>query len=134
MGDRRPTPVSVDAYVSSLPAAARQRLEEIRATIREAAPHAREVVSYGIGAFALEGSPFVFFAGFDRHVSVYPVFKGNSELDAVVGPYLSGKATARFRVDGPVPAEVVAAIARANLERAAARLRKRKPGKKEAEP
>src|SRR5512146_2033617 len=125
MGDVRPTPASVDAYVSSFPPVVRQRLEEIRATIRETAPETTEVVSYGIGAFAIGGSPFVFFAGFDRHVSVYPVFRGLPELDAVVAPYASGKATARFAVDRPIPGDVVAAIARANLDRAAARHRKK---------
>lgn len=130
MGVSRPTPASVEAYLSSCPAAARPRLEEIRLIMRETAPAATEVVSYGIGAFALNGSAFVFFAGFEGHVSVYPVLNASAELQAIVAPYLSGKATARFELDRPVPADVVAAITRANLERAAAR-RGRKGKKKD---
>jgi len=121
MGDRRPTPASVEAYLATFAPEVKQRLEEIRGAMRTAAPEATEIISYGIGAFALKGSAFVFFAGFDRHVSVYPVPNAAPELEAVLAPYLSGKATARFAVDRPIPADVVAAITRANLARAAAR-------------
>lgn len=128
MGDRRPTPASVEAYLATFTPVVRQRLEEIRGAMRAAAPEATEVISYGIGALALNGSAFVFFAGFEGHVSVYPVLGASPELQAVVAPYLSGKATARFAVDHPVPTDVVAAITRANLARAAARRGRKRKG------
>jgi uncharacterized protein YdhG (YjbR/CyaY superfamily) len=128
VGERRPTPTSVEAYLATFTPTVRQRLEEIRGAMRAAAPEATEVISYGIGALALNGSAFVFFAGFEGHVSVYPVLGASAELQQIVAPYLSGKATARFDLDHPIPTEVVAAITRANLARAAARGGRKRKG------
>ena len=126
MGLRRPTPASVDAYLSALPPVVRQRLGEIRETIRRVAPDAGEAISYGIPAFTLAGSPFIYYAGFDKHVSVYPVPLDHPDLRAQLASYASGKATARFPVDAPIPTDIVARVAHLMLERQAARVRARK--------
>ncbi len=125
MGDRRPAPPSVEAYIAALPPLVGEKLEEIRSAIRRVAPEATEKISYGIPAFALEGSPFIFFAGFDSHVSVYPVHQVDPALSAELTPYLSGKATARFALDRPIPAELIGRIARQRLEAHMARARAR---------
>jgi uncharacterized protein YdhG (YjbR/CyaY superfamily) len=104
---------SVDAYVASFPPEVREVLEEIRRTVREAAPEgAGERISYGIAAVTLGGRDLVYFAGWKRHVSVYPVPEGDAAFRRDAGPYRSGRGTLRFPLDRPVPYGLVARLVR----------------------
>jgi hypothetical protein len=53
--DRR-VPKSIDEYIAGFPAEVRAALESIRATIRSAAPRAREGMKYGMPTFVLNGN------------------------------------------------------------------------------
>jgi uncharacterized protein YdhG (YjbR/CyaY superfamily) len=50
----------------------------IRAALKKAAPDAQEVISYGIPAFMMNKTYLVYFAGYKKHVSMYPVPKGDT--------------------------------------------------------
>jgi uncharacterized protein YdhG (YjbR/CyaY superfamily) len=104
---------SVDEYIAAQPEAARPHLERIRATIRKAAPKAEESISYQIAAYKLNGYPVLFFAGFKKHVGVYPITGAAAkEFAAEIKPYLASKATLRFPLDQPLPTRLIAAIAK----------------------
>ncbi|OEJ93205.1 iron chaperone [Streptomyces thermolilacinus] len=99
---------TVDAYVASFPQEVREVLGEIRRTVREAAPEgAGERISYGIPAVTLGGRDLVYFAGWKRHVSVYPVAEGDAAFRRDAEPYRSGRGTLRFPLDRPVPYALV---------------------------
>jgi uncharacterized protein YdhG (YjbR/CyaY superfamily) len=59
---RRPVS-SIDEYIANQPNGVQAILEKIRAGIQRAAPTARETISYGMPAFALNGV-LVYFAAF----------------------------------------------------------------------
>lgn len=104
---------SVDAYVGSFPPEVREVLEGIRRTVHEAAPEgAGERISYGIAAVTLGGRDLVHFAGWKRHVSVYPVPEGDAVFRRDAEPYRSGRGTLRFPLDRPVPYGLVARLVR----------------------
>ncbi len=44
---------TIDAYISAQPLPLQKTLEDIRTTIRKAAPEAEECISYGMPAFKL---------------------------------------------------------------------------------
>lgn len=113
-------PASVDAYIAGFPPQVQDVLRTLRQTIGDAAPGATESISYRIPTFRLGGRPLMYFAGFARHVSVYPIPEGDAEFEALVAPYRAGKGTLRFPLDRPVPFAVVRRVAEAHVRRLAA--------------
>jgi uncharacterized protein YdhG (YjbR/CyaY superfamily) len=107
---------SVDAYVASFPPETAATLEGVRSAIRRAAPAAQEGISYGIPAFARDGRFFVWFAGWKRHVSVYPIPSADAGLTADLAPYLAARGTLRFPLDRPMPLALIGRVAAALLE------------------
>ncbi|MGQ4599591.1 DUF1801 domain-containing protein [Nocardia sp. R6R-6] len=106
-------PLTIDAYLAALPEDVRVILDAIRRTIRAALPDATEAISYGIPTFRLRGHDIVHFAGWKRHVSLYPVPEGDPALARAVEPYRAGKGTLRFPLDEPVPHDLIGRIATA---------------------
>ena len=104
---------NIDAYLAAQPPEARAKLALVRAAIRHAAPEAVEAISYQIPAFRLAGRVFIFFAGWKKHYSIYPV--GDALLEAF-GAELAGyeisKGTIRFPLGEPVPEDLIFRIAK----------------------
>ena len=118
-----PTPSTVDEYLADLSEGPRAALEEIRETIRAAAPEATERISYRMPAYEDRGRILVWYAAFSDHYSLFPASEGVREaLGQEIEPYLSGKGTIRFPADEPLPVELITRIVGARLrENAAAR-------------
>lgn len=49
-------PATVDEYLATMPAATRSKLEDLRRTIRAAAPDATEKIGYGIPTYVFHGN------------------------------------------------------------------------------
>ena len=107
MGTPRAIPKTVQDYISGFSPPVRASLRKIRATIRRAAPGARETISYGIPAFTLNG-PLIYFAAFKSHISIYPMKAAiRTQFKKELAGYLSGKATAKFPLDNPIPYSLI---------------------------
>src|SRR5207247_1191338 len=101
---------SVDDYIASFPSDVQQTLGEIRRTMHAVVPDAGEAISYGIPTITLEGRALVYFAGWKRHVSVYPVPDGDEDYSATVAPFRSGASTVKFPLTAPIPYDVIGLI------------------------
>jgi uncharacterized protein YdhG (YjbR/CyaY superfamily) len=101
-------PTTVDEYISGFPPNVRRILQQVRATIHEAAPDAEETISYGIPTF----KHVLAFAGWKKHVSVYPAPMGVPQFAKAVAKYGSGRGTLQFPLDQPIPFELIARLAR----------------------
>ena len=107
-------PSSVEDYLAGLPKPSRAPLEELRATIRAAAPQATERISYRMPAFEEYGRILVWYAAFRDHCSMFPASEAVKEaLGEELTPYLSGKGTIRFDLGEPIPEALVRKIVRA---------------------
>jgi uncharacterized protein YdhG (YjbR/CyaY superfamily) len=102
---------SVDDYVALQPEAVRGLLERVRSTIRKAVPEAEESISYQIPTYKLPGGPSIYFAGWKKHYSLYPV---SAQLIDALGEDLGAreveKGTIRFPLDEPVPVKLITRI------------------------
>lgn len=68
------------------------------------------MISYGIPAFTLNG-PLIYFAGFKAHIGLYPITATlRRQFKKELSGYLSGKATAKFPLDKPIPYPLIEQI------------------------
>ena len=106
---------SVEEYIGSFPADVQAILEQVRRAILDAVPGAGETVSYQIPTITLGGRPLLYFAGWKRHVSVYPAPAGDEALERRLRPYRSAKSTLKFPLSRPVPYDLIAQVAKLSL-------------------
>lgn len=108
-------PTDVDDYLAATPEAARAALENLRKTIKAAAPNAAEVISYQIPAFRHHGLLVGFAASRDHctfHIMSTEVTRAHaSDLKG----YKLGKASIRFAAGKPLPAALVRKLVKARI-------------------
>jgi uncharacterized protein YdhG (YjbR/CyaY superfamily) len=104
-------PASVDAYIATFPKDVQALLKKVRATIRKAAPKAREVISYNIPAYC-QHNVLIYFAGFKHHIGLYPPVRGDATLEKAAAPYSGPKGNLQFPYDEPLPLALISRIVR----------------------
>ncbi len=118
---------NIDAYIAGFPPDVRAMLEQIRATIRKAAPRAEETIKYGMPTYMQDGN-LVYFAAFKQHVGFFGGSTDGGKLTAALAPYSGPKGSLKFAFDRPVPVglirKVVQARVRENRARADAKRRR----------
>ncbi|MGW0042502.1 iron chaperone [Rhodococcus sp. NPDC003348] len=102
---------SVDAYLETFSGETRAVLDKVRTTLHDAIPGTGEKISYQIPTLTLDGKNVVHFAGWAKHVSVYPLPAGDEQFTADLAPYRSGPGTAKFPLNKPIPYELIGRIA-----------------------
>jgi len=120
---------NVREYFSTLTPEKKKALQELRNTIKDAAPHASELISYNLPAFKLH-TALVYYAAWKEHIGFYPasptvtkVFK--KELE----PYRQSKGTIQFPYHDPLPLSLITRIikhrVKENIEKEAAKQKTR---------
>ncbi|MEZ4774615.1 MAG: DUF1801 domain-containing protein [Bacteroidia bacterium] len=119
----------IDTYISEFPEEIQVMLEQIRATIRKAAPEAEEAIKYAMPTFVLNGN-LVHFAAFKNHIGFYPVPSGIKAFEAELSVYKMGKGSVQFPLDKPMPLELIDKIVRFRVvENADKATKKKRSGK-----
>lgn len=109
------TTQDVDALLERFPANVRTILEQIRATIRAAAPEARERISYQMPAFYLHGN-LVYYTAWKNHIGFYPPISGDAELRQEAAVYAGPKGNLQFPLDQPMPLELITRIVKQRVK------------------
>jgi len=100
---------SIDEYIAAFPADVQERLRQMRAVIREAAPEAQEKISYQMPTFFLYGN-LVHFAAFKNHIGFYPAPRGIEAFKDELAAYEGAKGSVQFPLDQPLPLDLVRKI------------------------
>jgi uncharacterized protein YdhG (YjbR/CyaY superfamily) len=101
---------NIDEYVKGFPKSTQQKLEQVRAQIRKTAPRAEECISYGIPAFKLDGYQLVYFAGYKKHIGLYPAPVNSEAFKEELSRYKTGRGSVQFPLDQQMPLDLVARI------------------------
>jgi len=102
---------TVDEYIAQFSDDVRPVLEQVRRTIREAAPGAVERISWQMPTY-WQGENLVHFAAFRSHVGLYPGEEGVRAFADRLRKYDFSKGSIRFPLSEPMPLELIAEIAR----------------------
>ena len=116
MKSNQAAPKDIDEYIAGFPDDVQEILEKIRMTIRRAAPDAEETISYQIPTFTLNNKYLIYFAGYKRHIGLYPAPRGIGRFKKELSVYGSGKGTLRFPLDKPIPFDLISKLVRFRAE------------------
>jgi uncharacterized protein YdhG (YjbR/CyaY superfamily) len=129
MRTKQTPPKNTDDYIASFPEDRQKILQQIRQTIRKAAPQAEELINYGVPTFTLHGN-LVHFAAFKNHIGFYPTPSGIEKFKEELSAYEGAKGSVQFPLDKPMPLGLISKIVKfrvkENLERAAAKGKKKR--------
>lgn len=121
-------PKNIDEYIAMFPSDIQEILNELRATIKKAAPEAEEVISYQMSAFKYYGM-LVYFAAFKNHIGFYPMASGIETFKKELSVYKGAKGSVQFPLDEPMPLGLITKIVkfriRENLEHAESKVNKK---------
>jgi uncharacterized protein YdhG (YjbR/CyaY superfamily) len=102
---------TIDEYIAAFPPNIQALLQQIRATIREAAPDSEETISYQMPAFKQNGV-LVYFAAFKNHIGFFPTAQGVEAFKDKLAGYKTSKGTIQFPLDQQLPFDLIAEIVR----------------------
>lgn len=102
-------PNNISEYIAGFNYDIQEILEQCRLTIKEAAPEAVEVISYGMPAFKLNGI-LVWFAAYSKHIGFYPHTSGIIAFKKELSLYKGAKGSVQFPLDKPIPLDLIAEI------------------------
>jgi uncharacterized protein YdhG (YjbR/CyaY superfamily) len=121
MKAKRASPHTIDQYIAGFPASVRAALQRVRKAIHSAVPDAEEGISYRIPIIARDGY-LLYFAAHTSHIGVYPVSAAMKKAVKGLSRYTSGKGTARFPLDKPIPSALIGKMAKFRAKERLAKL------------
>jgi uncharacterized protein YdhG (YjbR/CyaY superfamily) len=117
----------IDAYIKSFPKEVQQKLEQLRTSIRNAAPDTTEAIKYGIPTFVFKGKNLVHFGGFKAHVSFFPTASPTAYFQDELSAYKCTRGTIQFPLNEPLPLELITKIVKFRIKQIIEKAGKRKP-------
>lgn len=108
-------PVDIDGYIAAFPVNIQSILNELRMTIKKAAPDAVEKISYSMPAFTQKGI-LVYFAAYSKHIGFYPTSSVVEAFKNELSDYKHSKGTIQFPLDKPLPKTLITKIVKFRVE------------------
>ena len=102
-------PETVDQYIAAFPTDVKKRMQQLRKTIKAAAPKAEEVISYQMPGYKYLGM-LVYFAAYKNHIGFYPGAGGILEFYKKLSSFKSAKGSVQFPHDRPIPYDIISKI------------------------
>jgi uncharacterized protein YdhG (YjbR/CyaY superfamily) len=115
MEENKATYKSIDEYILKFPPEIQEILVMLRKVIKEAAPNAKEKISYQMPTFDLHGN-LVHFAAYKNHIGFYPSPSGIDKFKNELWEYKGAKGSVQFPMDKPLPYELISKIVKFRVE------------------
>ena len=109
MTARKARPASVSEYIEAAPSEAREKLLEMRACIRKAAPDATEGLKWGMPAFSYKRI-LVTFAAHKSHIGFYPTPSAVKAFAKELAKFNTARGSIQFPLEKPLPLELIRKI------------------------
>ena len=122
-------PKDIDQYIATFPTELQMVLEKVRQTIRDAAPDAKETISYQMPAFKQHGV-LVCFAAWTKHIGLYPPISGDKTLERAVARYAGPKGNLQFPLNEPIPYDLIESIVKLRVKQDSAKAAAKRKNRK----
>ncbi|HEX7295348.1 MAG TPA: DUF1801 domain-containing protein [Pyrinomonadaceae bacterium] len=109
MATTKSKPTTVNEYINAAPKEARQKLREMRRTIRAAAPGAAESLKWSMPAYSYRRI-LVTFAGFKHHIGFYPTPSAVKAFSKQLSGFKTAAGSIQFPLDKPLPLDLIRKI------------------------
>jgi len=106
-----PKPKTIPEYIAAAPLPVQEKLYQLLACIRKAAPGAEESLKWGKPAFSYDRI-LVVFAASKNHVGFYPTPSAVKAFAKELSGYKTGSGSIQFPLDKPLPVSLVSKITR----------------------
>lgn len=107
----KPVYTTIDEYIARFPHEVGDILEQVRKTIRKAAPEAEEKISWQMPTFWQNGN-LVHFAAAKNHLGFYPGESGVRVFAHQLTGYKTSKGAIQFPLSQPIPYDIIGEITR----------------------
>lgn len=120
---------SIDEYIATFPPPTQELLQQVRETVKAAAPKAKEKISYNMPAFEQHGN-LVYFGAAKSHIGFYPTPSAIKAFKDDLAAFHSAAGSVQFPFDKPLPLELITRMVKFRVEenetKAAAKSKKKK--------
>ena len=100
----------IETYIKQFPDNVQEILHNLRKLVKNNAPQAEELFSYGMPAYKTNKKPLVYFAAFKNHIGFYATPSGHSEFKNELSKYKQGKGSVQFPLNNPIPYKLIERI------------------------
>lgn len=100
---------TVDEYIAAQSETIQPLLNQLRDTIKNAAPTANEIISYGMPAYKIHGV-LVYFAANKHHIGFYPTASPITIFSDELAAYKTSKGAIQFPLKTSIPIDLVRRI------------------------
>jgi uncharacterized protein YdhG (YjbR/CyaY superfamily) len=106
----------IEDYINNFPLKVQTILKKIRKLIKKTCPEAKELFSYGMPGYKLNGKPLVYFAGYKNHIGLYATPQGHIQFKEELSGYKQGKGSVQFPLEKEIPYDLIKRIVKFKKE------------------
>ena len=115
MLSKKTNPETIAQYIKAAPKETRDKLREMHACIRIAAPGATENLKWGMPAFSYKRI-LVMFAVFKHHIGFYPTPSAVKTFKKSLLKYKTAEGSIQFPLEKPLPLSLISKITRFRVQ------------------
>ncbi len=99
----------IEAHIAQFPAHAQVQLKELHHFIDSKVPNLTQKIGYGIPTFQLNGKNFIHYAGYSKHIGLYPGAKAIAYFSKVFAArgFKYSKGAVQFSLKEALPLDLV---------------------------
>jgi uncharacterized protein YdhG (YjbR/CyaY superfamily) len=109
MRAKKARPKTITEYISAAPKEAQNKLREMRACIRKAAPGAKESLNWGMPAYSYQRI-LVAFAAHTNHIGFYPTPSAVRAFKKELAKFVTAKGSIQFPLEKSLPVALISKI------------------------
>jgi len=115
MLNKKAKPATIEEYIEAAPEEAQNKLRQMHACIRAAAPGAAESLKWSMPAYSYNRI-LVTFAVFKNHIGFYPTPSAVKAFEKSLSKYKTAESSIQFPLDKPLPLDLITRITKFRVQ------------------